>query len=250
MNLLLLVLISSTAPCCQSHFIRFPCYTHDSDFMGNVNIDAGDVNSRNQIQINKKANENNKKLMSSKNEIIVTDTHEELEHALRTDEWLVKFHIPLLNRVWSTLSCMLSSSQASKSLHPLNLLPSPPLSLFEKKMSNLVDNDKTFAKVMKIPKNLIYTQVIKFHPNGFVLVVENSSTRKTKIGRWGMNHGNLSWEIPVRIICNHDKQTNSCRDCNRKFLKPIIQLQYNSDIHVNKFGKKPKMFRGVITRDR
>lgn len=141
------------------------------------------------------------------------------EHPIRTDEWLIKFHIPLFCRIFSAINIFTSSSQYTNSLHPLRLLPLPPSS--------------------HLHKSSCRQQRIKFHSNGHVLVVEDHSTRTTKIGKWRLDTSSILWEIPVRMGCSQDGD-----------VRRLMQVQYVADIHLNKFGNQPKMFRGIITRDR
>jgi len=156
------------------------------------------------------------------------------EHPLRTDEWLIEFHIPFFYRVFSAFSSVVVSSISRKMLDPLNLLPSPPQDKLDSKI--IAKNIKKLSRCK---------QIIKFHPNGYVLVLEDSSKKKTKVGKWKAHHGKICWEIPVKLspkYLNH-KETN-------QNVRPLMQLQYTSNIHLNNFGKMPRMFRGVITRDR
>ena len=103
-------------------------------------------------------------------------------------------------------------------------------------------------------------QVMKFARNGYVKVMQDEqltsnnkdatfvstlSTAETskrghvQIGKWKVGPGGVVFDIPV----NFDED-------NVPGGKKMTVLHYHADIHLNKFGERPRMFRGVITRDR
>lgn len=83
-------------------------------------------------------------------------------------------------------------------------------------------------------------QYFKFAKNGYVLMVESDVTNEnehvrshqqiTRVGKWNLGPHGISWTISV----------GSLRTC----------LHYHADIHLSKFQERPRMFRGVVTRDR
>lgn len=76
---------------------------------------------------------------------------------------------------------------------------------------------------------------LKFSDNGFVKVLENRFTKlEASIGTWKMIPSGIRWELPVKMTTNNKNTTLHC----------------HADLVLNKFGSKPHMVRGIITRDR
>lgn len=111
-------------------------------------------------------------------------------------------------------------------------------------------------------------QVVRFAVNGFVLVVEDESgdgdstpptmqkigdddsavptvqprrRKNPRVGKWRIGHGGVCIDIPATLTNTKPGGTDG--------VKRTV-LHYRADIHLNKFGERPRMFRGVITRDR
>lgn len=176
---------------------------------------------------------------------------EDEEHPLRTDEWILKYHLPLFCRIWSNIFFTMNKN---RELHPSSLLS--------------LNQHYVHAPARR-------EQTLKFHPNGFVLLVESHhhndynknyinqpntenndknnivrpERRKTKVGKWDIYQGVLTWEIPVRLSINDHEWGNDTKK-DKATTRPLVQVQYSADLHLNKFGKAPRMFRGIITRDR
>ncbi|KAL9186628.1 hypothetical protein ACHAXT_005866 [Thalassiosira profunda] len=93
-------------------------------------------------------------------------------------------------------------------------------------------------------------QVMQFARNGYVKVLEDdkrdaaSSRSKPKVGKWRIGHSGVAFDIPVQVNVRRRK------DDKDKMHPRVTVLHYHADIHLNKFGERPRMFRGVITRDR
>ena len=93
-------------------------------------------------------------------------------------------------------------------------------------------------------------QVLQFATNGYVKILgdsgntANKKTVKAKVGKWKMGHSGVAFDVPIHLM-----GTNSRKEKHRKLPKFTV-LHYHADIHLNKFGERPRMFRGVITRDR
>eukprot|EP00956_Cyclotella_meneghiniana_P002223 scaffold2498_cov74-Cyclotella_meneghiniana.AAC.7 len=108
-------------------------------------------------------------------------------------------------------------------------------------------------------------QVMQFATNGYVKVIqdeqqltsnnmdasfvpasptacEKSRRGRVQIGKWKVGHNGVAFDIPVSLNSN----TNAGEPSHQK----STVLHYHADIHLNKFGERPRMFRGVITRDR
>jgi hypothetical protein len=138
--------------------------------------------------------------------------HEIDEHPMRTDEWMVDI----------TLSPFLFPPSLKKEAQ---LFPESSHSL---NTSLCLDG---LAKSWKGQRRK--RQFFKFATNGCVLLFENDDSRMTRIGRWHIDTHGISWVVPI--------QTSN----NRR-----TTLHYHADIHLNKFQKRPRMFRGQVTRDR
>mmetsp|Transcript_6667 Transcript_6667/g.12849 ORF Transcript_6667/g.12849 Transcript_6667/m.12849 type:complete len:435 (+) Transcript_6667:57-1361(+) len=159
------------------------------------------------------------------------------EHPLRTDEWELNIQLSRLYSKkegdWFT-ECFIDRAS----------------------INNNHGDNRPQVKVIKRSQRSGYNkrQVMQFATNGYVKVLEDgdiSSTpprkrSKTKVGKWRLGHSGVSFDIPVQIV-NDDSQNVK----NGQNTEPnLTVLHYHADIHLNKFGERPRMFRGVITRDR
>mmetsp|Transcript_29472 Transcript_29472/g.62562 ORF Transcript_29472/g.62562 Transcript_29472/m.62562 type:complete len:370 (-) Transcript_29472:208-1317(-) len=94
-------------------------------------------------------------------------------------------------------------------------------------------------------------QVMQFARNGYMKILEDERSdasgkrNKLKVGKWRLGHSGVAFDIPVQV---HVKKKKGCTDDN--IISRTTVLHYYADIHLNKFGERPRMFRGVITRDR
>lgn len=94
-------------------------------------------------------------------------------------------------------------------------------------------------------------QVMQFARNGYVKILEGegngaSDTKsKPKVGKWRIGHSGVAFDVPVQVNVRRRKGCNDDNVASR-----VTVLHYHADIHLNKFGERPRMFRGVITRDR
>jgi hypothetical protein len=91
---------------------------------------------------------------------------------------------------------------------------------------------------------------------------------KPRVGKWRIGHSGVAFDIPMQVM-----KTDSVGNHQQQHRLPSIHpgggggelvedktqsrvtttttvLHYHADIHLNKFGERPRMFRGVITRDR
>ena len=69
---------------------------------------------------------------------------------------------------------------------------------------------------------------------------------KPRVGKWRIGHSGVAFDIPVQISVSRKNRDNGSKVKEPK----MTVLHYHADIHLNKFGERPRMFRGVITRDR
>jgi len=156
--------------------------------------------------VNEKKKKKKEKVRSS-----TAKDKEQEEHPLRTDEWELYLHRPLY----------------------LGGIYIPFITIHHPWMERLFPGDNIGQQ---------RRQVMIFHRNGFVMLNENASSKKrySKIGKWKLEHGNLSWNIAVKFITPIQR---------RKLLR-WVTLYYHAEVHLNKFGEFPKMYRGVVVRDR
>jgi hypothetical protein len=160
---------------------------------------------------------------------------EEEEHPMRTDEWIVQINIsPLL--------------LPGKGRNEAKLFPNS---------SSKVDNGHVPKRERK--------QKMKFSKNGFVVIeeeVESNAPRRTKVGKWKMDSTGIAWEIPVQLaggkatLSTDDDDIPDILDPELRELGKDVRnmesttLHYHADIHLSKFQDQPRMFKGVVTRDR
>ncbi|KAL7494138.1 hypothetical protein ACHAWT_002872 [Skeletonema menzelii] len=159
------------------------------------------------------------------------------EHPMRTDEWALDIH---LSRLFA---------QEGDELFP----------------ECYTDRDGRSNK-KPIKKNRYRKrQVMTFATNGYVKVsvtdddnnndndridtassVIESRRNKPRVGKWRIGHSGVAFDIPVQMSVSRKN-----RDSGSKVKEPkMTVLHYHADIHLNKFGERPRMFHGVITRDR
>ena len=140
------------------------------------------------------------------------------EHPMRTDEWLLDV----------TLSRLYHSQDGD---------------LFPECFSKGIRSNSKRGPLKR-------RQVLQFATNGYVKILgdaSNAANRKTvnaKVGKWKMGHSGVAFDVPIHLL-----GTNSRKGKHRKLPKFTV-LHYHADIHLNKFGERPRMFKGVITRDR
>ena len=189
------------------------------------------------------------------------------EHPLRTDEWLVKVK-----------------------MSPLLLPRNREGDLFPDSIASDDDDAAAESSSLKRNrfglKQKGMNQVLKFSKNGYVILIEDSndctgpeyvpmqkshssrivkkfdewvqrrqcadintdetsedsitSRRVTKIGKWKMGTNGVSWSMPVRVES----------DDLLEGVAKTTTLHYHADIHLSKFQEQPRMFKGVVTRDR
>jgi len=160
------------------------------------------------------------------------------EHPMRTDEWALDIR---LSRLFA---------QEGDELFPE------------------CSTDRDGRSISKPSKKNRYRkrQVMTFATNGYVKVsvtdddnnngnddrIDNTSSmiqnlrNKPRVGRWGIGHSGVAFDIPVQMSASRKTRGN-----DNKVKEPkMTVLHYHADIHLNKFGERPRMFRGVITRDR
>ncbi len=159
------------------------------------------------------------------------------EHPLRTDEWEINIQ---LSRLYSKkegdwfAECFVE--RASKICHEC-------------------DNRPRVKQTKRIQGSCYNKrQVMQFSTNGYVKVLEDTEMpssplrkrNKTKVGKWRLGHSGVAFDIPVQVVDNDSQNNESGENAEPKW----TVLHYHADIHLNKFGERPRMFRGVITRDR
>lgn len=154
------------------------------------------------------------------------------EHPMRTDEW--EFDI--------RLSRLFLDAQDGEDLFP---------------ECYTTDREGRSYTKLRSKSRFRKRQIMTFAQNGYVKVsVANSDNDdsngsnnriRPRVGKWRIGHSGVAFDIPVLMGAN--KKINGNND---KVTSPpkMTVLHYHADIHLNKFGERPRMFRGVITRDR
>jgi len=181
----------------------------------NQNIHDQDIYQRQVSESSSAVNTGNRKRSNLKRKYTKMEHVEiEEEHPMRTDEWMVDVNLsPFL---------FPPSVENEAQLFPESSNPWNTTTIC---MDGL-------AKTWRGKRRK--RQVFKFSRNGCVLLSEKGdSNRITRIGRWHMDTHGISWVIPIRTTNNKN-----------------TVLHYHADIHLNKFQKRPRMFRGQVTRDR
>ncbi|KAL7448630.1 hypothetical protein ACHAWC_000784 [Mediolabrus comicus] len=177
---------------------------------------------------------------TNNNDDIIHSSQYDDEHELRTDEWELDIR---LSRLFA---------QEAQELFP------------ESCADGRERDGKSSSTYRKLSSNDRYRkrQVMTFARNGYVKVsdmnnqddrIDNNTTpprnnNRPRVGKWRIGHSGVAFDIPVLISANR-KSSGSNSD---KVMSPkeMTVLHYHADIHLNKFGERPRMFRGVITRDR
>jgi len=174
------------------------------------------------------------------------------EHPMRTDEWYIKINLsPLLLPIRKAYEASLF-----------------PQSLKHKNKSEGINAFKTES----ILKNRKRSQVIKFARNGYVVIIEDASQnhidnklffssssseknkRITRIGKWRMDTAGISWDIPAKLCLPirskeiHESFTDTYPSESQ--ISKWTVLHYHADINLSPFQHQPRMFRGIVTRDR
>lgn len=175
------------------------------------------------------------------NDDLIQSSQYDDEHELRTDEWELDIR---LSRLFA---------QEGEELFP------------ESSRDDIRERDgKSSSTYPKLRSNDRYRkrQVMTFARNGYVKVsdsnnqdrIDNNTTpprnnNRPRVGKWRIGHSGVAFDIPVLISANRKCSGTSNSD---KVMSPkkMTVLHYHADIHLNKFGERPRMFRGVITRDR
>ena len=181
-------------------------------------------NHRWRVWKNKRTKQDTSESTLTKSDASITTMPPLEEHPMRTDEW--EFDIQL-SRLFS---------------QEADLFP-----------ENSLDRDGT--KRGKFRKR----QVMQFARNGYVKIVQDeqltsnnmdasfvstapnvdkAKRSQVQVGKWRIAHSGVVFDIPVNV------------QCPKGDTKKMTVLHYHADIHLNKFGEQPRMFRGVITRDR
>lgn len=156
------------------------------------------------------------------------------EHPMRTDEWQLDIQLS-------------------------RLFPKQEGELF----TECYADSRTTVQTNDLPKRRRNSyrkrQVMQFAMNGYMKILEDESKstdttssgggsrrNKLKVGKWRIGHSGVAFDVPVTV--NIKRKRGTSNDSNAICRATV--LHYYADIHLNKFGERPRMFRGVITRDR
>jgi hypothetical protein len=205
------------------------------------------------------------------------------EHPLRTDEWEIHYKAGL----WKSAAkqeYILTFDPLYKILR--TCLMQHPCVTSEQPHRRLVG--EMMIRKDKPPSEEGATEV-RFHKNGFCKFspvafhsfhfnegVRTSRSSKCKaegksslriyphIGRWKLNnHGCISWDVPISILlekyssnCSTDsKDVDDSHTLDHKMsiesnIVAFTTLHFVADLHINRFGSRPRMHKGVVTCDR
>ncbi|KAL7530434.1 hypothetical protein ACHAWF_003372 [Thalassiosira exigua] len=176
------------------------------------------------------------------------------EHPLRTDEWLLDVQIPLL------------ASIEERELFPecWRRRRRPGEDGGEGEGTGRKERGPLGGRTGGPRRR---RQVVQFARNGYVKVLRDvdadvrtgGATRGgivdgPRIGKWRMGRGGgVAFDVPVVLPAARRTSTPAAggKDDDRsKDVRTTTVLRYRCDVHLNKFGERPRMFRGVVTRDR
>ena len=156
------------------------------------------------------------------------------EHPMRTDEWQLNIQ---LSRLYSNK-------------HDMNELFPECYSITDRSTK-----DQNVPNTRRKSSGYRKRQVMQFARNGYVkILVDDHDTdgkditlkKRPRVGKWRIGHSGVAFDIPVQLSPRRKKGRKSSSEQQPR----LTTLHYHADIHLNKFGERPRMFRGVITRDR
>ena len=205
------------------------------DDINDYDIDDEGQESNNRWSIFRSRNDNNKQLKSKSNEN--HNNNEEAnteieEHPMRTDEWLVKVQL-------SPFIILPGAIKRERALFPQQ---------FKSQTNRRIGGRNR-------------TQLMKFSSNGFVVLIEEddnnndhnddstiqkSNQKITNVGKWQMNTNGICWTIQTPVPKGDNKEGKGERFNNGN----STCLYYHADIHLSKFQSKPRMLKGIVSRDR
>mmetsp|Transcript_30282 Transcript_30282/g.46356 ORF Transcript_30282/g.46356 Transcript_30282/m.46356 type:complete len:417 (+) Transcript_30282:144-1394(+) len=193
----------------------------------------------------------------------------EEEHPMRTDEWLIKVN----------MSPFLIRSRKRE----LELFPGGNGSGSGTSGSSEYSSSELDSSDLKM-KGKGKEQLMKFARNGYVVLIEDgdgdhnnnnsndedseniedgnknnksssssSQSRVTKIGKWKVDTAGVSWHIPVRKISTANSSlasSSASASSSSSSSSTTTTLHYHADLILTKFQERPRMFRGVVCRDR
>ena len=158
------------------------------------------------------------------------------EHPMRTDEWQLNIQ---LSRLYSNK-------------HDMNELFPQCYSI-----TDISTKDQNVPSTRRKSSSGYYRkrQVMQFARNGYVKILlddhdtdstDTTQRKRQRVGKWRIGHSGVAFDIPVQVSPRRKKGRKSSSEQQPR----LTTLHYHADIHLNKFGERPRMFRGVITRDR
>jgi hypothetical protein len=182
------------------------------------------------------------------------------EHPMRTDEWLVEVH-PRRRPHRSWFPCSSSTNTVSRGAvsQRFQFAPNGHVLLIEvpnnKQRRTRVGEwymDYTGIK-WDIPiwlEDTNHTPRQKRSPSSTKAKKSQTSSAKDLASQqeelWEDNVVAAALEAVTGDLSESTKSNSNNNNSNRR----TGILHYHADIHLNKFGKQPRMFRGVVTRDR
>jgi hypothetical protein len=156
------------------------------------------------------------------------------EHPMRTDEWEFDVHLsPLFSREEHHLfpECFVGG----------NVNTSRGKRYRKRQVMQFARNG--YVKVIQDEQLTSNNMDASFVGTLPTTIVDKSKRGQVQVGKWRIGHNGVVFDIPVTV---YPKRKNGDDSVDQK----MTILHYHADIHLNKFGERPRMFRGVITRDR
>ncbi|KAL7513333.1 hypothetical protein ACHAXN_010502 [Cyclotella atomus] len=146
------------------------------------------------------------------------------EHPMRTDEW--EFDIQLSPLFQNEDDLFPESSLGSQGHTKRSRYKRRQVMQFARNGYVKVLQDEHFTS------NNVDASFISTAPNA-----DKPKRSQVQVGKWKIGHGGVAFDVQVNV-------------CRRGNAQEMAVLHYHADIHLNKFGERPRMFRGIITRDR
>ena len=186
--------------------------------------------------------------------------HKIKEHPLRTDEWLVEVKFRKESELFPSLPRKFSRKGKNRddktrtieqifkfSDNGYVILVEDPNDGNGSERDAQIENEKEKRSIFNcnprfLFKNYNGSRSEEIKRGNFE---RKKNRRVTKVGTWKMNTNGVSFSIPVRVQMLEDSFSPKLQTKSN-----IVHLHYHADVHLSKFQDQPRMFRGVITRDR
>lgn len=162
------------------------------------------------------------------------------EHPMRTDEWELDIQLsPLFSKEEGELFPEFFADGSQKTKRK-GAYRKRQVMQFARNGYVKVLQDKQF-----VSKNIDASSFVASSP-----ATEQLRMSSVQVGKWRIGHSGIAFDIPVKVCLQTHNPSNKRSENDGPLNQRMTVLHYHADIHLNKFGERPRMFRGVITRDR